>query len=695
MFKLKDKSGGSDSQLVKINIIDVADLLPRFIQPEQSDFPSIEFLMNKIDLQYTFFENQLSKLFDIQAISSNERPLGNITYELLPLQKSNEDNLKILHKHFKLKQNETTPQVWYLDCVESFHLEENEELRVLLIIRAYESPNLYADKRVLIKIENGDLCPPKFDKEIYEFSVVENMKEILDKIYVSDCDTGVNGRIHLSTTNPDFVLKFDEVYRQAKLGIEMKRQYDYEVYFKEHNGSSLIEFEIFAKSHKDSINKYETKALVKLTILDDNEFVPQFIKPAPIHGRTTREQQRIFFYNVPENEDFNLTVLAKDDDKTGLNDLDYNVRHVDEEEKFWVTTEYSNDSPREFKITVPGRFLSADSKVPIIFMVEVSDKGSAKPLKNEIIIFVRPQSNNLKPIYFEFEKYEFQLSETKPETFKVRLINENFVNRTNLVLKELHDPLNMFVPDMETQFITTDNRTESELVVIESEYEINLFLNQSMLDLDRVFIQNNRSNLYEYRLRAMLRDQPEVLHDVLVQVNLQDLNDNAPRIRNFVINNDSNVLEATIDEDYLENNLVINLNNEYLLLEFVDEDFSEKYGVQSLHFTLNDTRFFVENKYVEDDYVVPLIKVGNANAFDREKDPELWLKLTCEDNYFGRKLNKNETFFSYELLIHLRILESKSKQAQLQSSLFVNDTFTFSVKEGFTGIIGQLGKIFS
>ena len=701
---VEDKSGGSDQRLIKINVLDVADLNPKFLEPKQSEQPT-EFMFNKIDYHQVYYENQRGPVFNISAISSNLNPLADITYEILPLSKSNDETL-LLNTHFQLAQHESNSS-WYLNCIKEFHLGETEDQSVAFILRAYESDLLFSDKRVLIRVVNGDLCKPKFDKDVYEFLVVENIKQILEPIYVEDCDNGPNGRIFLSTTNSDFEFKLSEVYKQGKLGIEMKKSYDYEDLLLKNNGSSRIEFEIIAKSSNKSLNQYETRAKIVFELQDLNEFIPQFVKPLPNmylkNGLPTQQQQKIFFYNVPENQDFNLVVQAKDSDNTGLGKIDYTVKFIDENSQFPILSNYSTELD-ELNVSVPGRYLSSESRVPIIFLVEVADYGLER-LKNEIIIYLRPQSNDVKPVYFEFSKYEFQLSENKFDTFKLKLINENSLNRTKIDLEELDDKLNLFTPNKEANFVTDNDfiglGDESENPVddleIESEFDIGLYLNASKLDLDRLYVENNFSNVYEYRLRARLAERPEIFNDVLVLVRFNDRNDNAPFVRNM--ENQTAVLEAFVDEDYLHNSLMINIGGDFFLPEFTDLDFSEKYGLESLHFTLNDTRFYVENKYNMEsnrnkslNYVTPLIKIGNADGLDRGSEPFIWLQLTCEDNYFGRKLNKDETFFSKTLLIRVEIRESRMRQIEREMSLFSNVSFSFDIDEGYSGLIGELNN---
>jgi hypothetical protein len=233
----------------------VADLTPVFIEPSSQNQPIMS-----TDFTISFYENQAGRVFDIHAVSRNQQPLANITYEMLPISKTNqrpedESSLKWLSS-FEIKSetgNDSTTR-WFLNCNNPFTLADNEELDIPFVIRAYESEALYSDKRILIRVINGDLCKPVFDKELYEFSVVENIKEILEPMEVSDCDNGINGRIILSTTNPEFQFKFTEVYKHARLGLEMKKSYNYEDLV-EKTGSNSIEFDIIATSSNDSINK--------------------------------------------------------------------------------------------------------------------------------------------------------------------------------------------------------------------------------------------------------------------------------------------------------------------------------------------------------------------------------------------------------------------------------------------------------
>jgi hypothetical protein len=221
------------------------------------------------------------------------------------------------------------------------------------------------------------------------------------------------------------------------------------------------------------------------------------------------------------------------------------------------------------------------------------------------------------------------------------------------------------------------------------------------LDLDRLFAANNFSDRYEYKLRAKLNYNMEMYNDVTIVVKFVDSNNNSPRIRNRVPGLDAaTMLEATIDEDYIRNGLVVKFEQHgaELTPEFVDADFSEQYGLRSLHFAVNDTRFAVENKYILHkvnhslSFVSPQVKIVNAEGIKRVVEPVVWLNLTCEDNYFGRG-DTDSKFHSVSILIKVQIHESK---LTIDMSPFTitgdGDALKFTVDEGFVGVIGALNN---
>lgn len=358
--------------------------------------------------------------------------------------------------------------------------------------------------------------------------------------------------------------------------------------------------------------------------------------------------------------------------------------------------------------------------MPIIFIVQVADAGETR-LTNEIIIYVKPYSDTLKPIYFEFDKYEYPLSETSKQIpFSVKLINDNTqLNRSSIQFEEISDSLNLFTPNLEDPFITQEDLVDTALVetsstgseaLFENELRISLITNRKHLSMDELFVENNFSDTYEYKLRAWLTERPEYNTTVSVVVKFVDSNQHVPHIRNLdklgQQDNQTVVIEATISEEYLLTSQMINIGGDFSLLEYTDLDFSDKYGLESLHFALNDTRFFVENKYSltsssrnkTESYVSPLIKTVSRNGdgtsepvFVRLTEPVIWLNLTCEDNYFGRKVNPSEPSHSLSVVIKVTIQESR--QALLADPSL--EAVEISIRENFEGVAGSLSNLFN
>jgi hypothetical protein len=304
----------------------------------------------------------VGRVFDVLAVSSNQQPLGEITYKLERIK-----NDEYASGYFELKRHEDNT-TWHLDCLKAINLQDREMDIVEITIRAIETaagnkdrPKLFTDLRVNLKIVNGDLCKPVFDKRVYEFTVLKNMRQLLEPIFVNDCDHGVNGRIYLSTTrDEDFSFKIEQIYRFSKLGIQMVHSFDYEDEAFS-NGTHSVEFEIIASADNQSLNQYEPdRARVIINILDINEFTPQFIMPQPAiilkDGYPTKFLQRIFTYNVAENVDFNLDVKAIVRNSLGNYSLFYKIQYLHPDDSFRLKT-LLNSTTGIYEITVPGRYV--------------------------------------------------------------------------------------------------------------------------------------------------------------------------------------------------------------------------------------------------------------------------------------------------------------------------------------------------
>ncbi|CAF0762269.1 unnamed protein product [Brachionus calyciflorus] len=706
-LNVRDNSGAFSEEIIKIEVLDVPDLPPKFIEPKnmmvesnigKNTSPNTLFFNKQFDQNeegyVLFYENKVGPVFNILAVSGNREPLGKIRYELI------EDSLQ-MKGYFDLKKHSKN-ETWYLDCIRPISLNDKEEEHLQFTIRAIESDSLnyklFTDKRVIVKVINGDMCLPVFDKELYEFEVVENLKQLLEPIYVSDCDHGINGRINLTTTNKDFSFKLDQVYRYSKLGIYMTRSYDYEQNLTA--DGHLIEFEIIARGNEKSLNKYETRALVRVKILDINEFVPRFVLPAPAYflkdGIPTEQQQRIFLYNVPEGEDFVLDVKAEDQDRSGDSELFYFCRYLHPDDTFEIIHSY-NSTSKLFNIRIPGRYFDSTYKIPITFAVFVEDSRDEPKLKNEIIIYLKPQSTEKQSAYFEFPEYEFKLKENNNhlQTFKLKILNEN-LNSNKITLEEVSDPLNLFSPEFDENWISKKDMIsliENEtLDSNDPEQEVNtdlfvtLYQTNTSRDFDELFSLNNKSDIYVYKLRVRLIERNDLYNDVTVYFKLIDSNDNLPMLTNVNLNK-GEYLNATMETNFVQNSL-ININDTHFIPKIRDLDFSDEFGLKSLHCRVNDTRFYMDNEYIsaEIEYGISSISMlvrVLTNPDNINKDT-IWLNVTCEDNYFNRKSN---TFNSNSFLIKLDIVESDR-----DVTIFDKSEYIFKIDENSIGTVGQLAN---
>ena len=175
-INVQDAGGQFAEELIRIDVLDVPDLPPRFVLPQIAQDPTFNLPIFVQSLNFVeFYENTLGKVFDVRAVSQNREPLGNITYQIDRIQ------AKKYEDYFKLRFNETTSG-WYLDCVKKIDLDDRDVDVIEVTIRATEAPSglakgtgpkLFTDMRINLKIVNGDLCSPKFDKSVYEFKVQE------------------------------------------------------------------------------------------------------------------------------------------------------------------------------------------------------------------------------------------------------------------------------------------------------------------------------------------------------------------------------------------------------------------------------------------------------------------------------------------------------------------------------------------
>ena len=141
-------------------------------------------------------------------------------------------------------------------------------------------------------------------------------------------------------------------------------------------------------------------------------------------------------------------------------------------------------------------------------------------------------------------------------------------------------------------------------------------------------------------MRAFVEQKPEINTDLTIYIKLIDTNDNVPKL--ILTNVKNSYLKATLNSNFNSNSLLKIENNDFSI-KFHDEDFSDMYGLRSLYFKLNDTRFAIDyenisNQINSDDHLnslsVPIKVQALNNQFELHEESIIWLNLTCRDSYF-------------------------------------------------------------
>lgn len=319
---VKDTSGASSKEKIYIKVRDVADQIPLFQKPLE-------------DQEISFLENSVGAITEIKAVSNNSNPLGPITYKISKVHPIEINN------RFTLSQMNGS---WSLKCTEAIILkttgqDEIVEFEIEAIESASEAIELISVLKLRVRIISGDVCAPLFAKEAYTFEVEENEKLVLADIFVKDCDHGENGKIFLSTSDPNFEFKVDYIYREGHVALEMKKPYDYEQI-------TAVEFIIFARSSDISLNNQNSSAVVRIEIKGQNEFVPEFVLPKKqvANSQSFFGSEKFYKFLAEENKDFTMSIKAEDLDRGLDGKITYSIERINSDDTFEVQNSFDEIS---------------------------------------------------------------------------------------------------------------------------------------------------------------------------------------------------------------------------------------------------------------------------------------------------------------------------------------------------------------
>ena len=234
-----------------------------------------------------------------------------------------------------------------------------------------------------------------------------------------------------------------------------------------------------------------------------------------------------------------------------------------------------------------------------------------------------------------------------------------------------------------------------------------LYLTDFKRDFDKLYVENNYSSVYQYKLKAFVDENPSLFSVMNVYFNLIDANDNFPTLINYNVTTSKSYIDATLNENF-EPDTLININEDYFILKLNDDDFSKKYGVKSVYCYTNDTRFYVDNEFITNELgkftdnvnvvrngISLLIRAKNGHeTFSKNRllnNDFFFLNVTCNDNYFQSNLGLD--FKSKSITFRIQIIAdpmlSIDELKIRRKPIFEKDIYTFNVNESWTGFIGK------
>ena len=225
-------------------------------------------------------------------------------------------------------------------------------------------------------------------------------------------------------------------------------------------------------------------------------------------------------------------------------------------------------------------------------------------------------------------------------------------------------------------------------------------------DFDKLYIENNFSSVYHYKLKAFMHENPKIFSIVDVFFNLVDVNDNFPSLINYNSTVSFN-LHGTLYENYAPNTLV-NIDENYLILRVNDIDFSKEFGVKSLYCFTNDTRFYVDNEFISTEIarasenvnilangISLLVRVKDGHESQNLPNHIFSINITCQDNYFdgnGMNFKSTSVMLAIQMVPDTYTMLSFEEQKIRRKPTFEHEVYTFNINESWTGFIGKNKK---
>lgn len=120
-------------------------------------------------------------------------------------------------------------------------------------------------------------------------------------------------------------------------------------------------------------------------------------------------------------------------------------------------------------------------------------------------------------------------NDPKPKPYELRVVNDNLAT-TKVEIVEVQDPLGLLSVVYEENLVTegdivsfpqvNSEKNNQQFSEFANDILVYLYPTNPRRDLDEFFILNNRSDVYEYKLKTFIKDQPELVSEVTVLIKL-------------------------------------------------------------------------------------------------------------------------------------------------------------------------------
>lgn len=157
----------------------------------------------------------------------------------------------------------------------------------------------------------------------------------------------------------------------------------------------------------------------------------------------------------------------------------------------------------------------------------------------------------------------------------MKLINDN-LNRSEIEIIKLDDPLEIF------EFEFTNSFIDGQIVEENNEKLVYVTLkNPESVDLDEIYFQNGKSELYNVTFRAQIKDKSMFNSTVTMFMKFIDRNDNdAVLVAGDEVFKDGETINAIMRASAMPNSPI----SFEKPIQFTDSDFSKDFGIRSVNF---------------------------------------------------------------------------------------------------------------